>query len=162
MDARAKGRLSARGSRYTASMAPVTSTPVRQRYAYPGRALGMAAAWSIGALPAVTGIARCPWARFLHRACPGCGTTRALELLAHGDVAGSLAMHPLAVPMALVTAMVAAATVRAALVRGNPVDVLGDRFGRFAAALFVAANVALAALWIARACGALGGLPPVS
>src|SRR5207248_2242084 len=118
------------------------------------RALGVAAAWALGALPAITGLARCPSALWLHHACPGCGMTRAVHLLAHGDLAASLVMHPLAVPCALATAVVALATIRSTLLHGSPVSLLGDRFGRGAVVALVAVNVALVVLWCARALGA--------
>jgi hypothetical protein len=39
--------------------------------------------------------------RRLGGSCPGCGMTRALSLLAHGDLAGSLAVHPWGLLLAL-------------------------------------------------------------
>src|SRR5258706_16358684 len=89
------------------------ASPVRKLYV--ARALGILALWITGAAPAVFGLARCPSALLLHRACPGCGTTRAIHLLAHGDVAASLVKHPLAAPPAHTTALIAIATVWATL-----------------------------------------------
>ena len=42
----------------------------------------------------------CLFRRMTHHDCPTCGMTRALALLARGDVRGSLARHPLALPFA--------------------------------------------------------------
>jgi len=42
----------------------------------------------------------CVFQRVTHHDCATCGMTRALSLLAHGDVAGSLARHPFALPLA--------------------------------------------------------------
>lgn len=42
----------------------------------------------------------CVFRRFTGVECASCGMTRALSLLAHGDLAGSLARHPLAAPFA--------------------------------------------------------------
>ena len=42
----------------------------------------------------------CLFQRVTHHDCATCGMTRALSLLAHGEVAGSLARHPLALPLA--------------------------------------------------------------
>jgi hypothetical protein len=39
----------------------------------------------------------CPFFRLTHFYCPGCGTTRALHSLLHGDVLRSLDMNPLMV-----------------------------------------------------------------
>ncbi len=43
-----------------------------------------------------SGISTCLSATLLGVNCPGCGMTRACSLLARGDLAGSIAMHPLA------------------------------------------------------------------
>ncbi len=93
-------------------MEPVT--PARLAPARTRAAALVAATWLVAALPlmcAVLGVTSCPVARFLHEPCPGCGMTRAIELLARGDVAGSLAMHPLAVPTLLVQGVFAILTV---------------------------------------------------
>lgn len=37
----------------------------------------------------------CPMQALLNIPCPGCGMTRALKCLLCGDIAGSLAMHPM-------------------------------------------------------------------
>lgn len=42
----------------------------------------------------------CVFRRVTHRNCATCGMTRALSQLARGDLAGSLARHPLAAPVA--------------------------------------------------------------
>ena len=36
----------------------------------------------------------CPWFTLTGLQCPGCGTTRALHALVHGDVAAALALNP--------------------------------------------------------------------
>ena len=128
---------------------------------YPGRAAAVLGAWVLGALPAITCLMRCPSAMWFHRACPGCGMTRAVWLLARGDVRGSLAMHPLAVPSVLATSLVVLAVAWWILRRGTFAEITRDRFARVAVVTFVAVNAALVVLWIARAFGALGGLPPV-
>jgi Protein of unknown function (DUF2752) len=42
----------------------------------------------------------CLFRRWTHHDCATCGMTRALALLARGDVRGALARHPLSVPLA--------------------------------------------------------------
>jgi Protein of unknown function (DUF2752) len=42
----------------------------------------------------------CLFRRLAHVPCATCGMTRALSLLAHGDLRGSLVRHPLAAPFA--------------------------------------------------------------
>ena len=41
----------------------------------------------------------CPFRELTHLSCPTCGLTRALVLLAHGDLAASVAMHPWALAL---------------------------------------------------------------
>jgi len=47
----------------------------------------------------------CLFRRLTHLECATCGMTRALSALAHGDLAGSLARHPLAAPLAAEAAL---------------------------------------------------------
>lgn len=84
-----------------------------------------------------------------------------MHLLLHGDIAASLAMHPLAVPSTVATVLIALATVWATYRRGSPSELLADRVGWTALVVFVVVNAAMVVVWIARAFGALGGLPPV-
>jgi hypothetical protein len=123
---------------------------------------GVLAAWMLSALPVLLGAARCPAALFFHLACPGCGMTRAMRLLAVGDLSGSLHMHPLAAPCVASYALFALATAWATWMLGTPIRVLDLRAGRWAAALVAIVQIALIALWVARRFGAFGGLPSVS
>ena len=84
--------------------------------------------------------------------------TRALELLWHGDVGASLAMHPLAVPTLLVQLVFALLTVVVTLQRGTPFALWQMRAARitvYAAALVLGLDLLL---WIARFCGGGWGL----
>lgn len=92
--------------------------------------------------------------------CPGCGMTRAVLLLGRGDVLGSLRMHPLAVPSALTSLLVMVATVWITAREGTPFAIVRRKIGQVAVAAFVAVQVAMIGVWIARMLGALGG--PVS
>lgn len=51
----------------------------------------------------------CPIYRLTGLYCPGCGGTRALRALAHGQVASSLRLHPLALPGVVFSAVYLAA-----------------------------------------------------
>jgi hypothetical protein len=83
---------------------------------------GHAAAWRAWLLAGAAGLAAwlvlavwtppddaawttCLFRRVTHFDCATCGMTRALSLLAHGDVRGSLARHPLAAPLAAEAAL---------------------------------------------------------
>lgn len=125
------------------------------------RAAAVAVVWLVAALPFASGAVRCPTATLFHFACPGCGMTRALLALARGDVAASLAMHPLAAPTAGVQIALAIATVLVTLRRGAPWAIARTRGGRAvlaATALVLAADVVL---WVVRLAGGLGGPVPV-
>lgn len=61
------------------------------------------AAWGVLAVwtpPGDAAWTTCLFRRVTHLECATCGMTRALSLLAHGDLPGSLARHPLAAPLA--------------------------------------------------------------
>ena len=87
--------------------------------------------------------------------------TRAIELLAQGDLSASLAMHPLAVPTLVVQLVFAVLTVVVTLRRGTPFVLWQVRAARvtvYAAAIVFALDLVL---WIARFCGAANGPVPV-
>src|SRR6185312_491106 len=117
------------------SLSPVDAqaTPVP---AFPLRAMGVLLIWVVGVLPSIYGLRRCPIAMWAHHPCPGCGMSRAMQLLARGEVASSLALQPLAVPVALSAALLACATVAVTLLRGSPMPLWEHRFARVAVAIF--------------------------
>lgn len=74
--------------------------------------------------------------------CPGCGMTRATLRLLRGDVLGSLAYHPVALPGAI--GLVVASALALALPDGHPA---WDRFVRVSLSTL---GVALAIAWVLR------------
>ncbi len=74
--------------------------------------------------------------------CPGCGMTRATLRLLRGDVLGSLAYHPVALPGAI--GLVVASARALALPDGHPA---WDRFVRVSLSTL---GVALAIAWVLR------------
>lgn len=108
-------------------------------------------------LPVALGLASCPTARFLHVPCPGCGTTRALSLLARGEIGASLALHPLAVPTASAQLLFAAASVLATMHHGTPFATWRTKYGRASIYALAAVFVVDVLLWLARAAGFFGG-----
>jgi hypothetical protein len=125
------------------------------------RAFAVAGAWAASAAPWLVAPPRCPIALVFHVPCPGCGMTRALRLLADGNLHASLRMHPLALPVLVALATLVTATVWATMQAGSPVRMHRTRFGR--AALGLAAIVYGAALmvWVARWFGWFGGPVPI-
>jgi hypothetical protein len=65
----------------------------------------MGAAGYLGALhvidPFQAHTVGCPFLGITGWWCPGCGSSRAVYLVSHGDVFGSLAYHPLVLPLML-------------------------------------------------------------
>jgi|ERR1017187_7831748 hypothetical protein len=125
------------------------------------RAGAVGGVWVLSALPVAFGWQRCPIATLLHRPCPGCGMTRAIRLLASGELGASLRMHPLAVPVLVAGALLAGSTVWTTYAAGSPVRVFRTRFGRLALGLAAVVYGALVVLWILRAVGYFGGPVPV-
>jgi small neutral amino acid transporter SnatA (MarC family) len=87
--------------------------------------------------------------------------TRAVWRLLRGDLQGSIAMHPLAIPTIVATSLIALAMVRVTFVRGGPGGMVHDRLSRLAVLALAAIQIASLALWIARMLGAFGGPVPV-
>jgi hypothetical protein len=125
------------------------------------RAGGVLALWVLAALPVALGWQRCTFAAVLHRPCPGCGMTRAVRLLHDGDVAASVQMHPLALPVLAAGALLVLSTVWATLDAGTPVYFYRRRLGRLAIGFAVAVYAAALVLWILRWFGLFGGPVPV-
>ncbi len=82
-------------------MVAVTHRPVRDLVTPATTAV--AAAGYLGVVAAVDPFrplaVGCPIHAVTGGFCPGCGSTRAVHELVHGDVAGSLVCHPLVVPV---------------------------------------------------------------
>ena len=125
------------------------------------RAAGVLAFWLVATIPVVLGLQRCAFARFFHRPCPGCGMTRAFRLLQAGDLAGSLRMHPLALPVALVGALVALSTIGTTFQAGTPLEFYRRPLGRISIALAVVVYGAAIVVWGLRWLGFFGGPVPV-
>jgi hypothetical protein len=128
---------------------------------YPGRAIGLALLWTLPVVPILLGVARCPSALLFHRACPGCGMTRAVKLALHGDVLASLRMHPVALPVALATVTIAVASVLEILRRGTVERLWQARAGKALVGMFLASQGASIVVWALRLVGLFGGPVPV-
>jgi hypothetical protein len=125
------------------------------------RAAAVAGTWALAALPVATGWQKCAIATVLHRPCPGCGMTRALHLLASGQVEASLRMHPMALPVLVVGLLFIGSTVWTTVVLGSPINFHRSRLGRWTLAAMVVVYSATLVLWILRWFGFFGGPVPV-
>jgi hypothetical protein len=133
----------------------------RRSRAFPTRTALVFLVWALVPLSVFTGSQPCSIAAHFHRPCPGCGLTRATLLLFHGDVHGSLAMHPLAVPVIASWGAVALATLVATWREGEPWHFYRARFGKIAVIATSVVYVALFVLWALREHGFFGGRVPV-
>jgi hypothetical protein len=124
------------------------------------RALLGIALWGLAVLPTLVGAQHCTFARAFHRPCPGCGMTRAIDLLLIGHWRASLQMHPLAVPMVLAGGAFALSTIWTTWLFGLPL-VHKSLLGRLALGALALVYVASFVLWGLRWAGYFGGPVPV-
>jgi len=103
----------------------------------------------------------CFFARLFHVPCPGCGSTRAVLALLHGDLEGVVRYNPLGPVVAVLIGVLALDVLRSVLLHG---DVRSAGQGRLGGTIKL--GVLLVAglevvLWVARFFGVLGGPVPV-
>jgi hypothetical protein len=103
----------------------------------------------------------CGFARMFGVPCPGCGSTRAMLALAHGDLHGLVHYNPLAPLMTLLLVALAGQALASVLATGTY-----RRVGDGAIGLVVSRGVMLVGalevvVWLARFAGFLGGPVPV-
>jgi len=101
----------------------------------------------------------CLVARVFHVPCPGCGMTRAAVAMAHGDVAGAFALHPLSLVLVPLAIAVAAVQVARYVRTGSAWNAAPlSRGTELASAALV---LLLLGVWVARLFGYFGGPVPV-
>lgn len=103
------------------------------------------------------GVWACPVKRLTGYPCPGCGMTRAVRLVLHGDFAGATRMHPLVWGVLVLLVAFSLSELRGYLVErawGTTMDRRGARV------VFGASLAALVAVWASRFFGAFGGPVP--
>jgi Protein of unknown function (DUF2752) len=123
----------------------------RDRLIVAGPVIGIAALAMMA--PFEHGPTTCPFALLTGMACPGCGMTRALSHLIHGDIGVAMTLHPLS-PMILVMGLGVWAWYL--LRRSGRVPPMGHRTVNL---LLLSSAFLLLATWVVRA--ATGTLPPV-
>lgn len=103
----------------------------------------------------------CVFARVFRTPCPGCGSTRAVVCLLHGDFDGVLRFNPVGPVMALLIGVLALQGI-VSIARYGDLRNVGDGHlgGLIKRGIFLVAAVDVV-LWIARFFGALGGPVPV-
>ena len=102
----------------------------------------------------------CFFAHAFHTPCPGCGSTRAVICLLHGDMPGILRTNVVGPVAALLVGLVGLQGIASVLAHGDFRDVGEGRLGFVLKRLLLATAVVEIVVWIARFFGAFGG--PVS
>lgn len=123
--------------------------------------LVVAAFWFVIALPLLIPGFQCPSAKYQHRACPGCGLTRACAFFFHGDFLASFKMHPLALPTVLSQGAFAVASLLLAWRTGAFYACFEERWGKITLFILMGVMMADFILWLIRGCGLLGGPVPI-
>jgi hypothetical protein len=103
----------------------------------------------------------CAVATLTHQPCPGCGSTRAVLALFHGDVDGMLRTNPFGPFMAGVLAVLVYQAITSMLFDGDFRRVAAGRSGKVLTRVVIVIATLETILWIARFCGAFGGPVPV-
>jgi hypothetical protein len=103
----------------------------------------------------------CGFARIFHTPCPGCGSTRAMLALAHGDLHGLVHYNPFAPFMTILVVVLAVQAFSSVLTTGTLQRVGDGAVGRLVSrGVLVVATLQLM-VWLARFAGFLGGPVPV-
>ncbi len=134
---------------------PAATLPVRLR-----RVAGTALAGLALALLLYAKGVPCFFAHAFHTPCPGCGSTRAVLCLLHGDIPGVLRMNVVAPFAAFLIGLVGVQGIVSMLEHGDFRDVGEGRLGYLLKRLLLLAAIVEIVVWIARFFGAFGG--PVS
>ncbi|HVJ90994.1 MAG TPA: DUF2752 domain-containing protein [Labilithrix sp.] len=103
----------------------------------------------------------CAFAGLFHTPCPGCGSTRAVLALLHGDLAGVLRHNPIGPVVAVLAATLAVQAVRSVLVHGDSRAMGEGRVGYVVKRGIILCFGLEIVLWVARFFGAFGGPVPV-
>ena len=103
----------------------------------------------------------CGFARMFHEPCPGCGSTRAMLALAHGDLAGLLRYNPLAPFMTALVVLLALQALQSLVSTGTFRRVGEGKVGVLVSRGILVVAALEVVLWAARFGGFLGGPVPV-
>ena len=136
------------------------TSPARERLSWIP-ALRIAAVIAAMAFVMGSGVVPCGFAQTTHLPCPGCGSTRSVQALLHGDVLGAIRMNPFGPVMAVMLALLSIDAFVVVLRDGDTRRVGTTRSGRFLTRALVAIAVLEVLLWITRFFGAFGGPVPV-
>lgn len=103
----------------------------------------------------------CAFARIFHTPCPGCGSTRAVLALLHGDLPNVLRYNPLGPVVAVLLGVLGIQSFVSVLSHGDFRDAGEGRIGLVVKRILILVVIVEVLLWVARFFGALGGPVPV-
>ena len=103
----------------------------------------------------------CGFARIFRMPCPGCGSTRAMLALAHGDLASVVRYNPIAPLMTLVITVLVVQAFSSLVATGTFKRVGDGGVGVFLSRGAIVIGVVEFVIWAARFGGFLGGPVPV-
>jgi hypothetical protein len=104
----------------------------------------------------------CGFATLTHHPCPGCGSTRAVLALFHGDLDGVVRTNPFGPFMAVVLGVLVVQAIGSMLFDGDFRRVAAGRSSKVLTRAVIVLASLETLLWIARFCGLFGGPVPVS
>ena len=125
------------------------------------RALGVFGGLAAVAFLLGSALVPCGFAHTFHIPCPGCGSTRAMLALAHGDLDAFVRYNPFAPFMTGLVVLLALQAVMSVLATGTLRYVGHGRIGTVVSRGMVIVATLEVLLWIARFGGFLGGPVPV-
>lgn len=103
----------------------------------------------------------CMFAKVTHAPCPGCGSTRAVLALLHGDLHDVFRYNPFGPAMAILMGIFGAQAFTS-MVKFGDFRLAGEgRLGRLMKVVFLCVAVLEVGLWILRFFGFFGGPVPV-
>lgn len=103
----------------------------------------------------------CAFAGMFHTPCPGCGSTRAVVALLHGDVHGAIHHNPLGPVTALLLGVLGAQALASVFAHGDLRGAGAGRLGLVVKGAIVVVAALQTLVWIGRFFGLLGGPVPV-
>lgn len=113
----------------------------------------MALLWA-GAVP-------CLFALVTHVPCPGCGSSRAVHALVHGDLVGVFCMNPTGPVVAVILAVFGVLSLHSMLVTGDLKQFGASRITKALNKIVIGLAVVSFLIWVVRFFGYLGGPVPV-
>lgn len=103
----------------------------------------------------------CMFAKVTHEPCPGCGSTRAVLALLHGDLHDVLRYNPFGPAMAILMGIFGLQAFASMVKYGDFREAGEGRLGRIVKVVFFAVAALEVGLWVLRFFGLFGGPVPV-